>query len=89
MNKLPLYNHVATKRVIITDFLLTKQQITMKKKTIKIEQISFDKETIAHLDDAQLSNQIAGAGTMSCNAGLEELELHSCCMHTCTGTVVD
>ena len=59
----------------------------MKKKTILIESISLDKETIARLDENQLNGAFGGAGTFSCNnAELEdqELALDSCCKSSCT-----
>jgi hypothetical protein len=64
----------------------------MKKKTINIESISLDKETIARLDEAQLSGAFGGArggDTYSCNAPAaleDELELDTCCKGSCGTT---
>ncbi|PWK18076.1 hypothetical protein LV89_04227 [Arcicella aurantiaca] len=63
----------------------------MKKKTISIESISLDKETIARLDEVQLSAAV-GAGTYSCKAA-EQLEAFedefaadTCCKGSCGTT---
>ena len=60
----------------------------MKKKTILIESISLDKETIARLDENQLNGVLGGmaAGTLSCNNATvenQELEIDSCCRCSC------
>lgn len=63
----------------------------MKKKTIKIESISLDKETIARLDTSKLQN-LVGGGSISCNGGTEIdgdddekiTTINSCCNNTCT-----
>jgi hypothetical protein len=67
------------------------------KKQVKIAQnLSLDKETIAKLDENQLK-EIAGGGSMSCNAqALEDgqddenilsilCDVHSCCNASCNG----
>lgn len=63
----------------------------MKKKTIKIETITLDKETVARLDENQIDKLVGGAeyvGSMSCRADIEELVVGSCCLHTCnTGDI--
>ncbi|UHG94934.1 class I lanthipeptide [Spirosoma oryzicola] len=64
----------------------------MKKKSIKIEQLSLDKETISRLNEKQLG-AVAGGQTvpqsLSCNAEMEaELALEfpeSCCRDSCKG----
>ena len=69
------------------------------KKQIRIAQtLSFDKETIAKLDETQLGG-VVGGGSLSCNGGGDAIEGdqdneaatwslfcgHSCCDHSCNG----
>jgi hypothetical protein len=63
----------------------------MKKKTIKIETTSLDKETIARLNTPELQN-LLGGGSYSCNGGNIEIDgnddeqittIQSCCYETC------
>ena len=63
------------------------------KKQVKIAQnLSLDKETVAKLDENQLK-EIAGGGSMSCNAAAaveeddsdEIIGINSCCNNSCNG----
>lgn len=58
----------------------------MKKKRIKIDQLTLDKETISRLNNAQLREVDGGAGTVSCNKEemVQEVALNSCCATSCT-----
>lgn len=68
----------------------------MKKKTILIESISLDKETIARLDENQLNGAFgglrAGGDTYSCKGDVafeNDLELDTCCKGSCGTTGCD
>ena len=66
----------------------------MKKKTIKLDKaLSLDKETIAKLNDEQLSEEqlgnLEGGGTNTCNGGTagpqKGISVNSCAACSCNG----
>ena len=60
----------------------------MKKKQIKIDRLTLDKETISRLNEDQLRDIAGGGGTYSCGRAEEseeeeQLAAGSCCKGSC------